>query len=127
MSFVLLSCKLPVYLRVLTITDNPDSTILLKRYLIKYNVSKKILYKRENNRLIDLAKKGEFDNSVSGYESLLQNETHQPVLYYNLGILYSIIGKSGLAEKTMLKAVKLDPKNQFYKRAYLIIFPNEKL
>ena len=124
---MLTSCRVPVYLRVFSIKDNPDSAVLLKRYLIRYSITKKTFYRIENNRLVGIAVKGDVKTAADGFNKLLEKEQNMAVLYYNLALLLSWQGQNDIAEAEMLKALKLEPGNRLYQKLYLRIFPDQKV
>lgn len=65
-----------------------------------------------NNYAVALRKAGRYDESLEVYKKCIKVEQESDVLYYNLGLLYNIIGNSKEAKAALEKSVELNPQNE---------------
>jgi tetratricopeptide (TPR) repeat protein len=61
------------------------------------------------NSAIALAKSGDTDGAIAGYQAILATAPQIPLVHYNLGAAYKKKGEAAKAEAAMRKSVELDP------------------
>ena len=65
-----------------------------------------------NNYAVELRKAGKYSESLEIYKKCVKIESRSDILYYNLGLLYSMMGKSEEAKKAIAKSLELNPENK---------------
>jgi Tfp pilus assembly protein PilF len=74
---------------------------------------------RINNRGVDLALKGNFHDAESLFRESLREDSDQPAVYNNLGIIYEIFRLRKKAFEMYSKACIKEPDNRYFRNNFL--------
>ncbi len=100
----------------LELGDNDKAQEFFEKSLKREVLSPDDIFHTLNRLAISLRKQKKFDGALSNYQKALKIQRHDPVVHYNMGIVYKLKLETGKAKEHFQEALKLNPDFEEVKR-----------